>query len=140
MVASTWAAFELSLDLATLHLAGIPQNIGLCITAQVIGPARKIDAYISIARERDAKKFMDDLNTFAKDTTGLGERRNRVVHDPWQLQHGPFTRLEATARRKLRFEFVEVTSSEIVSLMTSIRAHNTKFLDLHFRILAAVGT
>jgi hypothetical protein len=140
IIASTWAAFEISLDIAALQLAGVTEKIGLCFTAQVIGPARKIDAYISVARERGATKFMGDLDKFAKDTIGLGERRNRVVHDPWQFQNGSAKRLEATARRKLRLELIEVSHAEITSLMFGIQGHQARFVDLHARILAEVET
>jgi hypothetical protein len=70
--------------MSALMLAQIPQQTGLCLTAQIGGSARKLDAYIAIARLRGADKFMGELDALAKATTALSERRNRVVHDPWQ--------------------------------------------------------
>src|ERR1700719_460078 len=82
MVASGWAGFEVLIDTFALQLARSRGSWGYCFTAQVIGPARKLDAYISVARLRGADKFIPELESFVKDTVGLGERRNRVVHDP----------------------------------------------------------
>ncbi len=65
-VASAWSTFELLLDAATLVLGNIPRQIGYCLTAQVIGAARKLDAYIAIARLRGANRFMKELDQFAK--------------------------------------------------------------------------
>jgi hypothetical protein len=84
LVASSWAGFELAIDMSALAVANISQQVGLCLTAQISGSARKLDAYIAIARQRGAdKNFLQELNTLAKETTALAERRNRAVHDPW---------------------------------------------------------
>src|SRR6266446_9476014 len=74
LIASNWAGFELSIDMSALMLAGIPQQVGLCLTAQISGSARKFDAYIAIARLRGADKFMGELDALAKATTALAER------------------------------------------------------------------
>lgn len=71
-IASGWAVFELAIDTNTLSLARITTTMGFCLTAQVNGTARKLDAYISVARERGADRFMGELDKFAKDLAGLG--------------------------------------------------------------------
>jgi hypothetical protein len=140
-VASSWSGFEIALDLSTLMLAGIKTEPGLCLTAQVIGPARKLDAYIAIARLRGADKFMKELDAFAKEAVILAERRNRVVHDPWFLVavDSPY-RLETTVRRKLRHLRVEMSKEEILKINQDIENLLTKFYKLHNRIRSAVGT
>jgi hypothetical protein len=142
LIASNWAGFELGLDKASLSLARIPETTGFCFTAQVIGPARKLDAYTALARLRGAKKFIGELDIFSQDTTKLAERRNRIVHDPWYVfvaQSSP-CRLETTARRKLRHQFVQVTKDEILSIINDIDSHAKRFLALHLKIINAIGT
>jgi hypothetical protein len=140
-IASSWATFEIAIDINTISLARITTTMGFCLTAQVIGPARKLDAYIAVARERGAGRFMDELDKFAKDTAGFAERRNRAVHDPWiVLGQNPARRFEITARRRLKALSVPVTESELSNLMTEINKHRDRFIELHERIVAAVGT
>jgi hypothetical protein len=142
-VASTWAGFELSLDMSAIMLARIPQQIGLCFTAQIAGPARKLDAYIAIARLRGADNdLVRDLNELAKDTASLAERRNRVVHDPWFFftEGASPGRLEITAKRVLRHRYVEVGEDVILRLVADIDSHIAKFAILHARIGAAIDT
>jgi hypothetical protein len=137
MVANQWAYFELSIDVKTLELAMIPEEIGLCITAQVVGSGRKLDAYIALARQLGVKKKNPDLEKLAKDTVALAERRNRVIHDPWLVQgERQPTRLEATARKKLRYIVIPVSTSEIASLSREIIEHTVRFVELHDAVIA----
>jgi hypothetical protein len=101
-VASEWAALEVRIDQATLQLSRISVQVGFCLTAQIAGIARKLDAYTAIARHRVGDGFLSELRKFKNDATGLAEQRNRVVHDPWTFQLGSTKRLEITARGKLR--------------------------------------
>jgi hypothetical protein len=141
LVASTWAAFEFALDVSAIILARISQHAGYCFTAQVIGPARKLDAYIALAKLRGATTFAGELEKFAKDTAALAERRNRIIHDTWFLTTRPKpSRLEITARRVLKHAFVEVSREDIMKLVNQIDAHTARFDALHARIAAEVGT
>lgn len=135
LVAAAWSQFEADLDTYTIGLGRIPAWPGRCLTAQVIGPARKLDAYIAIARLQGADKFMGELEKFAKATAHLAERRNRIVHDPWlKIGAGTASRLESTARRKLRYELVEVPLDEMEKLVQDIGAHEDALIELHSRI------
>ena len=81
-VAVEWAIFESNIDLSAIRLAKINHEAGICFTAQITGSGRKLDAYIAIAQWRGAtKKTMGKLHELAKDSTGLAERRNKIVHD-----------------------------------------------------------
>jgi hypothetical protein len=123
LIASSWAGFELAIDQAALGLARIPQNVGICFTAQSAGSARKFDAYIAVARLKGAESFAGELDKFAKAVASVAERRNRVVHDPWFIitADGKPHRYEATARRKLRSEYIHVTREEMEKLVNDNR-------------------
>jgi hypothetical protein len=135
-VAVEWSSFEANIDLYSLRLAGFNQEEGICFTAQIAGSGRKLDAYIAIAQVRGLKAAtVKKLHVFAADTQGLAEQRNRVVHDSWAGIGGPHC-LEATARKKLKFEYVEVPTKEVLKLSHKISAHNERFYQLNEQIRA----
>jgi hypothetical protein len=128
-VASEWASFETTIDTETIGLAGCEVKAGVCLTAQIAGWARKLDAYIALAGLRGALKTLPKLHALANATSGLAEQRNRVVHDPW-IGETTTHRLEATARKRLRLQFVPMTTAEVVALADKILAHGKRFLTL----------
>jgi hypothetical protein len=95
-VAAGWAFFAALVDTWSMELAGLPTEPGVCLTSQIAGMARKLDAFISLARLRPlSDKLIKDLNKFAECARGWGERRNRLVHDVWHFDHpNPPERLE----------------------------------------------
>ena len=140
-VAASWAALELKLDLSMISLGKLPQSTALCLTAQIFGPARKLDAYIAIAHLRGAnKQLLGKLEQFAKDTTSLAERRNRIVHDPWLLftSNTPY-RVETTARRRLRHLAIPMTKNAILAIAREITLHTKRFNELHTQIKLSIG-
>jgi hypothetical protein len=134
-IAGLWAAFEHSIDSFAITLAGIPADVGYCFTSQVIGPARKLDAYIALAKLSGAEKFTKELNKFAEHATALAERRNRAIHDSWFIfdGHAPF-RMEITARRVLRNRIIPVSESEMEKLVDDLEAHLLRFVAIHDNI------
>jgi hypothetical protein len=141
LVASSWAAFEHYIDLISIDLGRIPQKIGICFTAQISGSARKLDAYFAIARLHGASTFSQELDKFSKDTFALAERRNRVIHDTWltaETGGGVARRLEATARRILRHEYIPIAPGELSILITDIMNQMARLRDLHERIKAVI--
>jgi hypothetical protein len=139
LVAGTWASFELVIDTNALELAKIPFDPGLCLTAQIMGSANKLNAYMAIAQLRGAKRAIGELEIFAKDTTALSERRNRTIHDPWLLKEGFPHRYEITAKRKLRRLFVPALTPNIEKLSTEIAAHIQRFEAIHSRAMTEVA-
>jgi hypothetical protein len=141
-VASAWAFLEGQIDLAAIRLAGLSNsNLGLCFTAQVIGSARKLDAYIAVAKERGSAKFSSRLEAFVRSTSALAERRNRIVHDMWIVRSPDMIgRYEITARRKLRSVVVSVTAADVLRCFSDICDQLEAFRDLDAQIRAEVGT
>jgi hypothetical protein len=129
-VAANWAALELIVDSACWVLAGVADEPGVCLTSQVAGIQRKLDALTALLRFREKpENLVKQVNKIAKDARGLSERRNRVVHDPWQtggLLGGPH-RLEASARAKLVFESVPMGTGEVIALVDDIWALTNRF-------------
>lgn len=134
-VAATWSQFEAAIDEHILLTGRIPEDVGRCLTAQMIGPRARLDAYIAIVRLRGGEKFAGELEKFAKQTTGLAEQRNRIVHDPWsQRERHVLRRRETTAKRSLRHEHVDVPLEILDSLVKIISRHIDKFKEMSARI------
>jgi hypothetical protein len=71
-VAAEWAALETVIDSASLRLAQIEPRIGVCLTSQIAGWSRKLDAYIALARLYGATSvIISKLNAFANEQTAL---------------------------------------------------------------------
>ncbi len=129
IVASNWAIFETTIDIWNLKLADISPQFGTCLTAQIAGSGRKLDAFISIVKLLRVKNpSTDTLEKFAKKAGCLAERRNRAIHDPWDLSnpHNP-KRLESTARKKLRLQEILVSTDDICNLAGDIATLKNEF-------------
>ncbi|MDX2143413.1 MAG: hypothetical protein SFV19_08665 [Rhodospirillaceae bacterium] len=137
-VAAAWAYFEAVVDEWTLKLANIPTKRGICLTAQIAGSARKLDAFIALACLKDIGKLAGKLQKFSQNTVGLAERRNRVVHDPWDTTDilEP-SRIEATARKKLRLGRVRVPTKVVLDLAIEVDEHRESFEALASEVFSA---
>jgi hypothetical protein len=133
-IAVVWSYFESLVDLNITILAKLEsREVGVCLTSQIAGISRKLDAYIALAKLRGAAPALSkQLEGFAKDTIGLAEQRNRYIHDVWTLSQypKPASRLEATARRKLRLKQIDTPGSELHSFAHTVAKHAVRFIGL----------
>jgi hypothetical protein len=138
LVAGHWSYFEAAIDAACVELAGINDHVGVCFTAQIAGSGRKLDAYISLARLRGIpKKLIAELCDFAKDSSGLAEQRNRIVHDVWIFPDPDKPeRKEATAKKLARLERIPTSTEDLFNFATKIFEHRNRFDALVNRVLA----
>jgi hypothetical protein len=130
-VAASWAYFEAVIDTMTAHLMDVTVEIGTCVLSQAPG-LRRLDAFIALAKYRNAKvKDIGKLDEIAKRAAVLGQRRNRALHDVWDLSNPeePLRR-EATARRKLRFMSIPVSTQELLDVVKDIYDMSWQFLDI----------
>jgi hypothetical protein len=131
-VAGNWGYFEAVVDTWSLSIAGIKPQPGVCFTSQIAGAARKLDAFIALlGLVRPEHGRGKDIDAFCKDAMGLAEQRNRIVHDHWDTSDilSP-KRLEATARRKLKLEKINVPTSDILDLAIKISDLTHRFESL----------
>jgi hypothetical protein len=141
-VAAAWSYFEAVIDSSSIPLAHVNSNVGVCFTAQIPGSARKLDAYISLARlSAISQKLIRDLCEFAKTAQELSERRNRVIHDVWFFDHpNDPQRLEASARKILRLERIPVSTDKLLNLANEINQKAFEFNELSERVIAERST
>jgi hypothetical protein len=128
-VAATWAYFEAIIDTWLVAFADVDAAVGVCFTAQMIGPRPRIDALIALVRYLGiAQRWNKRLEQFAKDAQGLAELRNRAVHDVWDMTEPTRPiRQEATARRALRIVQIHVPTQELFSLAQNIETLRARF-------------
>jgi hypothetical protein len=123
LVTANWSYFEAVLDTWIHHFADIGPDVGVCLTSQISGSARKIDALISLIRFRGVSDPSPEaLDAFSKKVRCLGEQRNRVAHDMWNLSDPKLpTRLTAMARKKLILQTEPVSTGQLNHLAGSIK-------------------
>jgi len=97
-VAALWAIFESLLDLTIWGLSGMDRQRSICITSQIAGALPP----------RGGEKLKPPEQDRRNNPPSWGEKRNRVVHDPWVFDNGKILRLEATARKTLNYKNVAV--------------------------------
>lgn len=123
LVACQWAVFEASIDRWLLDFSGLPPEIGICFTGQMLGYRPRLDALIALVKHLGAPpKLLKGLVKLADDKArSLAERRNRVVHDVWDLTAPTeASRLEMSARRSVRLEEVTHTGDRVAELSVEI--------------------
>jgi hypothetical protein len=84
LIASEAARIEHFLDQAIANVSGMDHALAACLTGQMIGPNPRFSALLQLARQRALpKEVIATINRLSGRASGLFERRNRAVHDPW---------------------------------------------------------
>lgn len=114
-ISSAWSAVEFHINLATWAIADVAPAIGACLTAQIYTFDARMKALLSLLKLRHVNdSIIKATNQFAEDSRGLQEIRNRIIHDYWVWSEvGDIFRVEVTAPKKLKFEFVLVPLDEL---------------------------
>jgi hypothetical protein len=138
-VAVAWAFFEAEIDGACINLAEVEDERGICLTSQIAGSARKLDAFLSLARLYPLPEDLNKrLNKLYEDARQHAEKRNRIVHDPWLFDHpNPPFRYEATARKILKHQRVPMSTEAVLNFVQDIRNLRSTFMILEEEVLLA---
>jgi hypothetical protein len=138
-VASSWALFETLLDITVWRFSNIDPKIMACVTSQVSGSGRKLDAVISLIRHIHGDAAVAPFNKFSEQTQRLAERRNRIVHDAWLIKDGVPSRIEFTARKRVVVEAIAVDTVALTKLTEEIVSHIEKLEVLLNPMLPPLG-
>jgi hypothetical protein len=139
-VAANWAAFEHLVESALWVLAGVDDEPGVCLTAQIPNTARRFDVLMALVRLRGgSEELLKRINKFVEDTYDLTTKRNRVIHDAWHWNFATqrALRLEISAQKRLSYGFIEMSEDEIDAIVEEIATHIGK-LDAIMRDVFAV--
>jgi hypothetical protein len=138
-LAMVWAEFEFSINAAIWDLANVSRHAGTCMTSQLIGPGPRFRCLVSLLNLREAApELINAFNSLANEAEGLGRQRNRYLHDPlvFNTDDKNVYRIETTADRKLKHDFMPMDENDVTKLMTQIEGTADRFDDLFERVLA----
>jgi hypothetical protein len=114
-IATVWAGLEFAINQAIWELCNVDAGAGACLTAQLIGPSPRMRAVIALVDFRSRgpehqteQKLISQLNKLRERIEGLGRQRNNFIHQyPFiDTEGGELSRLEVTADRQLKFDWV----------------------------------
>jgi hypothetical protein len=133
-----WSDLEFEIDYTIWDLMDAPQALSACLTAQLISPIPKLNALLSLLRLYEFGENLEDrLSQFSGNIGGLVERRNRIVHDKriWDPQTGDVSRINVTARGRLKFGKQPESLDDLMDFAKSVMAARTKFLKIRDEII-----
>jgi hypothetical protein len=122
-VASMWALLEALIDGCIADLAMCGEEEMTCVTAQLIGPAKRMDALLALFVHRGGSMSVKKkLKAFQGKIQQLGEDRNRIVHDPIFIKKetGKAHKSLATAKGELKHAFVAISKDDMEKTATKI--------------------
>jgi hypothetical protein len=134
-----WSAFEYVLNDSIWELANVERFAGTCMTAQLIGPGPRFRCLAALFELRGVSpKLIKAFNSLSSEADGLGGQRNRFMHDMVVLNthDRQLYRVETTADRKLRHDFMLVDLKVVEKLVTEIGALTDRFDSLFDQVLA----
>jgi hypothetical protein len=134
-----WSTFEVVVNDAIWELANVERLAGTCMTSQLIGPGPRFRCLVSLLNLREVKpELINAFNSLASEAESLGRQRNRCLHDPLVLNihERKMYRMETTADRKLRHDFVPVEIEAVTKLTEQISSIDERFEKLFGRVIA----
>ena len=128
-VAACWALFESGIDFQSWKMAGLPSDAGACFTAQIMGPAKKLDVLVSLLNLFEFSETATALNKMGDKIRGLGDERNRALHDMWLADEetGQPHRYEISARKTVKINTISVSTDQLLDLSVRILAQYDAF-------------
>jgi hypothetical protein len=139
-VASDWAHVEHTLDEIISELAGIEPSKGGAITAQIMGAYgrfKAILALLSLGKPDDRKaKVVARVTELMNKSSNAGEKRNRIVHDPWYTYttSGKTAQFKSMPHKDHRYGIQAVDSEIVEDALSSIKDFHQRINDLKAEI------
>jgi len=139
-VAVAWTRLERYLSEAVWMLAGVDNERGECVTAQISGASKMINAFSALSDLRcpgiaKESKFMERLDCIQS----LADRRNEVVNDLWTFDPGVTNRWPTRVERTRRQGPIAMTTSEVEALAQEIERFSITFLDFRREFLISLN-
>ena len=138
-VANAYSQLEFKMNDAIWELANVARSAGVCMTAQMIGPAPRNRCLLALLKFRNASEaLITEFNKIGKKIEGVAARRNTYVHDPFVLvpDTGKILRMESTADKTIRYGFMDAEIDDLKQLVTDIDTIANEFDELYLRAVA----
>jgi hypothetical protein len=138
-LAALWASLEHEINSAVWNLANVESRHGACLTSQLYNPTARMKAFVALIRERGGTETLAGaVNKVSAKIASLGERRNRLIHDPWvgdPAGSDAGYQLEITAVRKLHYQWRPETVETINETSLEILDVRTEFMKVYKQAL-----
>jgi hypothetical protein len=144
-VASLFAQIELNLDMIIWTLLSVEQQLGACVTSQVIsvsGKMRAVKALVQLINIRTDNPLMAVINKLTNDLEAVKIKRDRAVHDTWMASlttRRVFQMRAALKGKELLFGQQKVPVAELERTIAQSRALLSRVYDLEQRIRLELG-
>jgi hypothetical protein len=136
-VAVRWSRLEADVATQLWRLADVENGPGACLTAQIVGMSRLLDALISLVIFRGGSTaLVAKLHKFLAKSHALVEKRNRVIHDVWTFDPPGPIRHEVKAKGRLVWEERSEPAAIVEAVAVEIAWHTKAFYDLAREIAA----
>jgi hypothetical protein len=138
-LACHWSQLEYVLNDSIWELANVERFAGSCITSQLIGPGPRIRCLVALLSLRGVSQdLIKEYNSLSSEVEGLGRQRNRFLHDVlvFNQTDRQLYRVEITADRKLRHDFVPIDLKAVGILINQIDAAGDRLDTLFDRVIA----
>jgi hypothetical protein len=143
-VASEWAQFEHALDLTIWALSGAPIKSAACLTSQIMGATPRLRAIILLGQADGLKNsIISRYEKLMRQSYDSGEKRNRVVHDPWYADTtessstGDSFQYKTMPYKGRTLGFMPVALKDIELLIDEIVSLRLNALTLHNEVCSA---
>jgi hypothetical protein len=138
-LAVIWSELEFSIDAAIWELANVEGGAGACMTSQMIGPGPRFRCLVALLNYRGvSQELIKSFNSLSVDTEAMGRQRNRYLHDPmvFNVEDQKVYRIETTADRKLKHDFVPLDMQAIADLTMRIDTASEELDSLLRRVVS----
>jgi hypothetical protein len=137
-VASDWAHVEHALDVIIWELSGIESQKGAAITAQLMGVFPRFKAILALLAQpalvnrKNLRTVINRTTDLMNKSSGPGDKRNRIVHDPWYAYtaSGKTAQFKAMPHKDHRYGIQLVDSEVLDDALRSIKEFSGRVEEL----------
>ena len=142
-VAAGWSMVEHILDLIIWDAARMPQTLGACVTSEVRSTYSKCNVILALCHSRGfPQELVAEIKRFKEKCQGTGEKRNRIVHDPWYLEKGTqnTAQFQSTNTPKRKYGMKDVEKAFVDGVLAEIAERSSEAQAIRNTVLGLLGS
>jgi hypothetical protein len=142
-IASQWAFLDHNIDQAIWRLAEVEPALGACITTQLVSTPARLRVLLALLLLREGSDdLVKKLRQFAAKLHAASDKRNRAVHDFWNVTvEGDVTQLRAAIiRDKLELQSAPSSTKEMLETLKLVSGEVRKFVSFYHELSSWLDT